>query len=126
MERRKIPSRIRIRLRRTAWASIFPKLSPRARRLAIEKGSDAPARNEKAGWMRSWSEHPCQGTWVVLKATRAQKPLAGKASWSVHKCIASASIRNITKPRKTSIDGTRGTEAAAAETEGDVAKLAPQ
>ena len=22
--------------------------------------------NEKAGWMRSWGEHPCQGTGVVL------------------------------------------------------------
>jgi len=49
-----------------AWRSIFPKLSPFARRLAIEKGSDAPARNENAGWIRSWSEHPCHGTWEVL------------------------------------------------------------
>jgi len=65
MERRKIPRKTRMRLRRTAWPSIFPKVSPLAWRLAIEKGSDAPARNEKAGWMRSWSEHPCHATWVV-------------------------------------------------------------
>ena len=76
--------------------------------------------------MRSWSEQPCQGTWVVLKATSAQKPLAGKASWSVHNRIASASIRNITKPRNASSDGTRATEAAAAGTGVDVLKDASQ
>ena len=66
IERRKIPSRMRIALRRRVWTSMRPKVSPLACRLAIEKGSDAPARNENAGWMRSWSEHPCHGTWVVL------------------------------------------------------------
>ena len=44
---------------------------------------------------------------VVLKATMAQKLLAGKASWSVHSRIASASMRNITNPRNASIDSTR-------------------
>jgi hypothetical protein len=51
--------------------------SPRPTRLAIENGSDAPARNENAGWIRSWSEQPCHGTCVVLKATNDQKVLSG-------------------------------------------------
>jgi hypothetical protein len=46
----------------------------------MENGSAAPTRNEKAGWIRSWSEQPCQGTCSVLNATIAQKRLAGKAS----------------------------------------------
>src|SRR4051812_11041264 len=54
--------------------------------------------------MRSWSEHPCHGTCVVLNATSAQNRLVGNAVWSVHSRIASASIRNITSPRKASID----------------------
>jgi hypothetical protein len=40
---------MRIALRPTAWPSMRPKVSPLARRFAIENGSDAPTRNENAG-----------------------------------------------------------------------------
>jgi hypothetical protein len=63
--------------------------------------------------MRSWSEHPCHGTWVVLYATNAQNRLAGNASRSVQSRIASASIRNMIRPRNASIDVTRVVGAAA-------------
>ena len=43
----------------------------------------------------------------MLNATAAQNRLSGKAACSVQSSIASASIRNITKPRNASIDVTR-------------------
>jgi hypothetical protein len=46
---RKMPRKIRMKLRRSAWANNPPKLAPRAWRLAIENGSAAPTRNENAG-----------------------------------------------------------------------------
>jgi hypothetical protein len=103
----------------------LPKPSPRARRLAIEKGSEAPARNEKAGWIRSWSEQPLPGH--VCRVEGDERPEAARGEGVVERpqCIASASIRNITKPRNTSIDGTRGMEAAAAGTGVDVLRMPP-
>src|ERR1700716_1223394 len=64
----------------------------------------APTRKENAGWIRSWSEHPCHGTCVVLNATIAHNRLSGNAAWSVHSRIASASMRNITNPRNASME----------------------
>src|SRR5690349_10470210 len=63
--------------------------------------------------MRSCSEQPCHGTCVVLKATIAQKRLAGNAVCSVHSRITSASMRNITRPRNASIEVTRAARAGA-------------
>src|SRR5258708_13188945 len=91
-------------LRHAACASIRPKPWPRARRLAIANGMAAPTRKENAGWIRSWSEHPCHGTCVVLDATIAHGRLSGNAAWSVHSRIASASMSNMTKPRNASME----------------------
>src|SRR4029078_4552296 len=88
----------------------------------MENGSAAPTRNENAGWIRSWSEQPCHGTCVVLKATMAQKRLSGKAGWGVHNPLGRHSeeagvsahslsapprVRNITRPREASIETMR-------------------
>src|SRR5262245_21282681 len=54
--------------------------------------------------MRSCSEQTCHGTCEVLNATIDQKRLSGNAVRSVHNRIASASIRNITRPRNASMD----------------------
>ena len=42
-----------------------PNVCPRARRVAIENGSDTPTMNMNDGWIKSHSEQPTQATWSV-------------------------------------------------------------
>src|SRR5579872_4212694 len=93
--------------RRTACPSIGPKVCPFIFRLAMENGSAAPTRKEKAGWIRSCSEHPCHSTCSVLKPITRQNRLCGNASATTGKCMTSASIRTITSPRNASSEVSR-------------------
>src|SRR5438046_990356 len=84
---------------------------PFARRLAIEKGSAAPTRNENDGWIRSCSEQPVHSTCDVLNASCFQTGLSGNDLATCETCRTSAIIRNITNPRKASSDERRLTSA---------------
>src|SRR5215470_2726923 len=79
-----------------------PKVCPLIFRLATENGSAAPTKNEKAGWIRSCSEHPCHSTCCVLKAIKRHSMLCGKAWATSGRCMTSAIISTITSPRKAS------------------------
>ena len=87
--------------------SIVPKLSPRALTAGDRKrqrgaGEERERRLNQVVQRAALPRH-------VRRVERDDRPerLSGKAACSVQSCIASASIRNITKPRNASMDSTR-------------------
>src|SRR5687767_14882949 len=113
------------RARHTACHVIAAWLWPRAARLAIEKGSATPTRNENDGWMRSCSEQPTHSTWLWCQPRNCQNAFSGTARATRESRRTSAIIRNITKPRYASTDesrpGATGTAAILAVSVGEVA-----
>ena len=73
--------------------------SPRRSRLASENGKATPTRNEKDGWIMSWTEHPRHSTCDWWNASNCHVGLSGNAFATLASSRTSAIIRSMTAPR---------------------------